>query len=414
MLDRIQGLLRGDSTQVVCSVLLAATIYVFALLFYRAFLHPLSNVPGPRLSALTYWYEFYYDCWHGGKYMFKIKELHEKYGPISESGSKNIPCYFNWCDQETNLLQPVRITPDEVHINDIEYYDTIYAAATPKHPRWRVPNFMASDQDSMFDTKDPALHRKRRAAEAPSFSKQSIRAIEGALGEVIDIFKQRLAALAGTGKVLEIHGFWNGMTQDVIGRYCFGTDDIQTLRGGQEEAIYLGKFDNYRYQNQWSRQFPWLFNFLKLLPNSVLALYDKSFLPMSQFMGQITRQVERVLATEQPHIGMKNVFHELRDSKHLPDKDRNMEYYAKEAVSFIGGGTETTASALTTLSYHLLANPEILRRLREEVASIMPEDRQYMPSLATLEALPYLVLYPAVNHICVLRAFTNRVPRLGL
>jgi hypothetical protein len=54
--------------------------YCIALGFYRLWFSPLAGFPGPRLAAATGWYEFYYDWWLGGKYLFKIEELHEKYG----------------------------------------------------------------------------------------------------------------------------------------------------------------------------------------------------------------------------------------------------------------------------------------------------------------------------------------------
>lgn len=53
---------------------------VLALTVYRVFLHPLSHVPGPKLAAATSLYEFYYDGCLGGKYYWKILELHQQYG----------------------------------------------------------------------------------------------------------------------------------------------------------------------------------------------------------------------------------------------------------------------------------------------------------------------------------------------
>lgn len=47
---------------------------------YRLFLSPLARIPGPKLAALTSWYEFYYDVIKPGKYVWKIKDLHEEYG----------------------------------------------------------------------------------------------------------------------------------------------------------------------------------------------------------------------------------------------------------------------------------------------------------------------------------------------
>lgn len=51
-----------------------------SLVFHRLFLHPLSRYPGPKLAAITRWYEGYYDVIKNGQYTFKIKEIHQKYG----------------------------------------------------------------------------------------------------------------------------------------------------------------------------------------------------------------------------------------------------------------------------------------------------------------------------------------------
>lgn len=56
-------------------------VYLLVLAIYRLYLTPSAKFPGPRLAALCYWYEFYYDVWpHEGQYTWKIRELHEKYG----------------------------------------------------------------------------------------------------------------------------------------------------------------------------------------------------------------------------------------------------------------------------------------------------------------------------------------------
>lgn len=58
-------------------------LYAFILLiFYRLVLHPLAKVPGPKIAALTGWYEFYWDCLKKGQYVFRIQEMHALYGKL--------------------------------------------------------------------------------------------------------------------------------------------------------------------------------------------------------------------------------------------------------------------------------------------------------------------------------------------
>ena len=58
-------------------------IYLTSLSVYRLLLHPLANFPGPKLAALTRYYEAYYDYVQNGQYTFIIAELHNEYGTLA-------------------------------------------------------------------------------------------------------------------------------------------------------------------------------------------------------------------------------------------------------------------------------------------------------------------------------------------
>lgn len=62
--------------------IIAATVIIYyaTRTFYRLFLHPLAQFPGPKLAAVTIWYEGYYDVVQNGQYTSKIAEMHEEYG----------------------------------------------------------------------------------------------------------------------------------------------------------------------------------------------------------------------------------------------------------------------------------------------------------------------------------------------
>lgn len=56
-------------------------LYWVCVFVYRITLHPLAKFPGPKLAGASFWYEFYYDVWPTRyRYMWKIEELHRKYG----------------------------------------------------------------------------------------------------------------------------------------------------------------------------------------------------------------------------------------------------------------------------------------------------------------------------------------------
>ena len=62
--------------------LAAFAAYLLGLAAYRLFLSPLarSKIPGPKLGALSKFYEAYYEIVKKGQLTFKLDELHDQYG----------------------------------------------------------------------------------------------------------------------------------------------------------------------------------------------------------------------------------------------------------------------------------------------------------------------------------------------
>lgn len=62
------------------ALLIIYLVYFVGLVIYRLFFSPIAKFPGPKLAAGTYLYEHYYDIVKRGKYTFKLKDLHARYG----------------------------------------------------------------------------------------------------------------------------------------------------------------------------------------------------------------------------------------------------------------------------------------------------------------------------------------------
>lgn len=73
------------------SIATTAVLYFLTLAFYRLYLHPLAKFPGPRLAAITRYYEAYYDVVKNGQYTFRIAEIHQKYGRSLSHQHREIP-----------------------------------------------------------------------------------------------------------------------------------------------------------------------------------------------------------------------------------------------------------------------------------------------------------------------------------
>lgn len=57
-------------------------LYTFWKSVYNLYFHPLRKYPGPRLAALSKWYEFYFDVYKGGRMPKNLVELHKVYGKL--------------------------------------------------------------------------------------------------------------------------------------------------------------------------------------------------------------------------------------------------------------------------------------------------------------------------------------------
>jgi cytochrome P450 len=87
-------------------------------------------------------------------------------------------------------------------------------------------------------------------------------------------------------------------------------------------------------------------------------------------------------------IQYATIFSEIINSAKNAE-DRSKDRLRSEARTLVSAGTDTTATTLTIAMYHILANADILATLKAELLEAVP-DPSSMPSLSTLENLPYL------------------------
>ncbi|KAI1811940.1 benzoate 4-monooxygenase cytochrome P450 [Poronia punctata] len=349
-------------------------VYGVVLGIYRVYFSPLSRFPGPKLAAATFWYEFYYDLWpHKFQYMWKIKKLHEQYGPI------------------------VRINPYHLHIYDPEYLDDIYASGNRKRDRdtW----YMHARPDgvqgwSLLQSMGHDIHRQRRAALNPFFSKQSIRNLEPMIVEKIDRLSTRLSQSSRKGDVVNLSYATAALTMDVISSYSFGTD-IGNLKREDWGKEWLDAFRLVGQIRPVGRQFPWLLDLTtSISPSLVSWFYPRIGFVMRKLNEPIEtiREIEEERKRSQEKDNMttnkKTIFQDIFDSN-LPESEKALPRLNAECAVILGAGTETTARTLSVTIFYLLENQAALARLREEVMGVLPSVDSRV-SLAELEALPYL------------------------
>lgn len=76
----------------------------------------------------------------------------------------------------------------------------------------------------------------------------------------------------------------------------------------------------------------------------------------------------------------------------LPPEEVSLTRLQHEAISVTGAGIETTMRALSLACFHIIANPPVHQRLREELYAAIPDNFNHL-TWDALSQLPYLSAY---------------------
>ncbi len=85
----------------------------------------------------------------------------------------------------------------------------------------------------------------------------------------------------------------------------------------------------------------------------------------------------------------------------MPASEKSEERLAKEAQLLLGGGTVTSARAISCAAYYILTRPDVMKLLREELRQPMAQWPTHVPTWAELERLPFLqaVIKEALRYV---------------
>lgn len=157
-----------------------------------------------------------------------------------------------------------------------------------------------------------------------------------------------------------------------------------------------------------AKHMPWIMSVMKALPENVLtflnpevAAYlelDKVYYEAHSFniadklratQGIIQHVSEIYSHRDNPESKVSSqttIFHEILQSN-LPEHEKSPDRLWQDGRFTIFGGTLTTATTLSEITYHLLRHPEELRKLKDEIRSVIP-DPTVLPPVAKLAFLP--------------------------
>ncbi|CAP79884.1 Pc12g02570 [Penicillium rubens Wisconsin 54-1255] len=334
-------------------------LVLVAQFYYQVFINPLGKYPGPKFAATSRIPQIYHTF--KGDLLEWVSGLHAKHGDV------------------------VRVAPDELSYAAGEAWKGIYGHAsagkpvTEKDTRFYGPSFNGSPEIIRSNGPDHARFRRNFSH---AFSDRALREQQSLICGYADSLVDNLRTTIKENPKAKVNmvRMFNLTTFDIMGDLTFG-DSLDLLAGTGDtswvSAVFVSvKTNSYR---RLARYVPWTAPIAKSLIPKELEQQSVAHYQASQ--ERVDKRVDSNRTLQKPDIwgivmGQKE---DLRLTR--------TEMYANSQV-FMVAGTETTATALSGLLYHLLMAPDKMKIIVEEVRGTFDKDSDI--DMKTLEHMTYL------------------------
>lgn len=279
----------------------------------------------------------------------------------------------------------VRVAPNELSYSNPEAWKEIYGHAiggtkpTEKDARFYGPSFNGSPDIIRASGPDHARFRRNFSH---AFSEKALREQEPLICHYVNLLTDKLSNLARESPEdpVELVRLYNLTTFDIMGDLTFG-ESLNLLAGTGDDrwvsAIFLSMKTN--SLRRLGRYYPWTALLVKrLIPK---GLIEKAISHYKACQERVDRRIDPARNFQKPDIWgiVMRQKEELRLS--------HAEMYANSQV-FMVAGTETTATALSGLTYHLLMNPDKMDKIVGEIRGAFKQDSDI--NLGSLMRMEYL------------------------
>ncbi|KAG8157410.1 hypothetical protein KVR01_012794 [Diaporthe batatas] len=329
---------------------------------YRLYFHPLAKYPGPKIYAASN-IPFQWGTNIGGKLTVESRHLHEKYGPI------------------------VRVGPNHLSADGSIAWPQIFQHR-PGKTEWpkQVGFYHPGDEKSLIGGTHEHHKRLRRQLNH-AFSTESMYEQEPIVMKYLDLWTSKLSQKAQSGEIFNIIPWFNFLSFDIIGDLvfaesfgCIEKGDYHPWVANVFESVPAGGF--YRV----TKQFPWLGPILRNLGSSAESL--KRDAEGRQFASE--KALARKAQGESPGGRRDFMTYMLRKNRDgqpgFADQD-----LALNMPTIITAGSETTATAMSGLTWHL-SQPQFRHhydRLVAEIRGAFASESEI--DMKTTARLPYLM-----------------------
>ncbi|KAI1271765.1 cytochrome P450 [Xylaria sp. FL0933] len=331
---------------------------------YRATYHPLARIPGPKLAAMSYWYEAYYELVLGGQYFKRIKDMHKEYGPI------------------------IRITPQEVHFNDAEFVNTIYPTTGRKTDKPPLVGQRTGTPESIVATISHERHRIRRNSISTFFSAASVGRVESSIKGKLEKMLERWNNFGrGGDAVLKMATVFQAYASDVITSYAFG-DSANFLDDENWGEGYFSSQERYFRLTHIFGCFPIIMRLVNHMPAWVMSIFIPNLSAMSERQEWMINRIRQIRTSPDPNAVKSTIFEGILTSN-LSENEKTDTRMAHDAQLIILAGESTTGHTLSAILFELLSHPDVYKAVKDEVTLAIPV-KDNVASYADVQNLPYL------------------------
>ncbi|ESZ90902.1 hypothetical protein SBOR_8709 [Sclerotinia borealis F-4128] len=341
------------------AVAIASTLYFLGCCLYNIFFHSLKSYPGPKLWAACRFPMTYYKL--KGVLPYKIKELHDQYGHV------------------------VRVAPNFLDYNTSGAWEDICGFVKEGHKK----NFpkdltergaVANDTRNILSANEED-HRRFRRLQSHGFSDKALTSQEPLIQDYARQFISGLIKFSSStsDNSINIGQWYNYTTFDLIGDLAFGEpfDCVKTGKMHPGIQLIFSALDKGVLPNE-LRQYP-------ILGSIFFFFAPKGAKDTFREHKQLSRE-KAYRRIDTPSNKPDFMSYILKHNS--TEKGMTREEIGENSNVLILAGSETTASLLNGVTYHLLQTPTVLQNLALELRTVFKAQEDL--TLRALAACKYL------------------------
>ncbi|ATZ50413.1 hypothetical protein BCIN_05g07640 [Botrytis cinerea B05.10] len=330
-------------------IIIVAVVFTYlCCIFQRLYFHPLSKIPGPRLAAATSWYEFYYNVIRDGSYIKNFEQMHRDYNS-----------------------SVIRIAPDMVHVNDPDFFSTIFNNRTTylKDPSLYK---QISLNESIVSMLDPHEHRLRRQKVNSMFS---TKAVDSMAPDVLAIAQKAANIMMKRGeekRPVDMYRLSRSISSEVLFKILFD-EPMHLLDSQEEQPELLAGLDTFLGTFWLMRAFPVIGWLAINLPQSLTRKLIPGFKSLRDDCERwarmsVARQNSREITKNDS--SSNTVFDLLlTPTPGEPRSEFSIPDLVDEAFLFVFAGTDTTGNTITNAFYYILSSPSVYSKILDELTA---------------------------------------------